>query len=745
MKNLDSRRINRMSQSALLAVTMLVSATIALAQTDIQVADRASAERLTNNLLELNSQYQAAGAAEKPELLGKIQAAAAKRQEFLNSIVASNPAEVMRVAIPPVIASSLPASTQANLEQEVDLKGQLEVMIEDGPTSAKLYHFLNTGTERVELHFTGEPPTDLVTGAVVSAHGVRVQGGLALTSGSSTSPASSVQTVTSAPLPNTFGAQKTLVILVNFQDNTSQPWAAATAQSVVFITASNFWLENSLQQTWLTGDVAGWYTLPITSAGTTCDSTFLTSIQNDAQQAAQNGGYVLSNYNHFLYAFPQTSGCGWLGHSYIGGNPSESWANGVFDQNVVSHELGHGLGLYHSHGLGCGTLVYATIGCTQYEYGDSYETMGSSSTNGLSMDYNAFQRERLGWLNSGAQPPITSVTASGTYQISPYEVQDGTPKALKILQSSSSSTYYYVESRQAVGFDSMLTYAVPGYSSVLNGILVRIGTPSNANSSDILDMNPASGWGNAMALAVGQSYTDSTAGITISSSSVSTTGATVQVTLSGPVCTRSNPTVSISPTQSQWMGAGASANFTFSVTNNDGASCGSSVFNMNGSAPSAWISSLGNSSLSLAPGASGSTTLKVTSPVGAANGFYTISANADNSSASSYAASASGTYVIQTVTISVSASQATYTRSQTANITASMVAGSSPYTGAAVTVSITKSNGSVVTLTGTTASNGAVTVSYRFKKTDPVGTYNVTASGNTGNGSITANSSFTVQ
>jgi hypothetical protein len=746
MANTISAPIARI-QTLFLTALVILSVTTTLAQTDSQLADRVAAERLTNSLLELNTQYQAAGPAAKTELLGKVVDAATKRQQFLSSIMETNSAEVLRVAIPANIVANLPAPAQAVVEQEVDLQGELEVMMEDGPTSAKLHHFLNTGKERVELHFAGEPPTDLLTGAIVRVHGVQVQSGLALTSSSGTSTVSSVQTVTSAPLPNTFGAQKTLVILVNFQDNTSQPWTVAQAQSLVFTTVSNFWMENSIQQTWLTGDVAGWFTLPITSAGVTCDSTFWSTIKSDALQSAQNAGYVLPNYNHFVYAFPQLTTCSWEGMSGIGGNPSNSMVNGLLTQEVVGHELGHALGLYHSHSLGCGSLVYASGGCTQYEYGDYYETMGNSNFGGNSMDYNAFQRERLGWLNSGAQPPITSVSSSGTYEIGPYEAQDGTAKALKILQSSTSSTYYYVESRQAIGFDYMLVYGVPAYGGVLNGVVVHAASPSNANSSDLLDMNPASTWGTAMALDAGQSYTDSTAGITISTTSVSTTGATVQVTLSGPVCTHSNPTVSISPSQSQWVSAGTPVNFTFSMTNNDNSSCSSTVFNLAGSVPNGWSSSLGSSSLTLAPGSSGSATLQVTSPAGTANGFYNVAANADNSSATSYAASASGTYVIATPGITVSTNQANYSRGQTVSITVSLTSGSSPVSGAGVTVNITKSNGTVVTLTSTTGSNGTTTLTYKLKKTDPVGTYKVSASSSSGGNSatISAGTSFGVQ
>jgi hypothetical protein len=139
---------------------------------------------------------------------------------------------------------------------------------------------------------------------------------------------------------------------------------------------------------------------------------------------------------------------------------------------------------------------------------------------------------------------------SGSYTLAPAETQDTQPKALKVLQSMSAGTYYYVEFRQAVGFDHYLSLNVPGYSNVLNGVVIHTATPTNANGSDLLNMNPTGSWGSVMALDVGQSYTDATAGITISTTAVNGTGATVQVTLGSGTCTPLNPKVSISPTQS---------------------------------------------------------------------------------------------------------------------------------------------------------------------------------------------------
>jgi hypothetical protein len=70
--------------------------------------------------------------------------------------------------------------------------------------------------------------------------------------------------------PNTFGVQQTLVILSNFQDNKTKPYTVASAQTVTFGQTNTYYLENTYQQTSLSGTVVGWYTLP--SNSTICDT-----------------------------------------------------------------------------------------------------------------------------------------------------------------------------------------------------------------------------------------------------------------------------------------------------------------------------------------------------------------------------------------------------------------------------------------------------------------------------------------
>src|SRR5206468_9924529 len=116
---------------------------------------------------------------------------------------------------------------------------------------------------------------------------------------------------------NTFGVQNTLVILTNFSDNATQPYAAALAQDVTFNQTSNFYLENSYGQTSLQGTVAGWFT--IAAGSTTCDTDTWAA---QADQAAKNAGINIANYPRRIYAFPNSAACGWWGLGTIGGGTS---------------------------------------------------------------------------------------------------------------------------------------------------------------------------------------------------------------------------------------------------------------------------------------------------------------------------------------------------------------------------------------------------------------------------------------
>jgi NPCBM-associated, NEW3 domain of alpha-galactosidase len=697
---------------------------------------RSAVRDATTRLVEMSARYQSASEADRPFMIDDLRNVAATRRQMLEQLMESEPAEVLRVALPEGLRSSVPAEIAAGLEQQVSLEGELEVLYECGDHHSRLLYFLKSGDERISLHFVTNPSTDLQTGSRVRVRGIRVGESLALESSRLERSSPTGLRVLAATLPNTFGTHKVLVILVNFQDKQTQPYTVDYARNVVFGTTNNFYQENSYGQTSLTGDVVGWYT--ISESYTTCNTS---NIASKAKAAAQAAGVNLSGYNHFVYAFPEAS-CTWWGWGTYGGNPSSAWISGSFELQVVGHELGHNFGLYHSRSLDCGAEVVSGT-CTYAEYGDILDLIGGNNTK----HFNAYQKERLGWLGYNSSPPITTVQASGTYWLDTYESVGSNPKALKVLKSTDPTTgkktWYYMECRRAIGFDSPLS------SNVSNGVVVHTGSESSATEIYLLDMTPQSSnwndWGDP-ALDVGQSFTDANAGVTITTLSSGSTGAAVNVSFGPLACTRSIPTAAISPSQSQWVPAGTPQTFTVSVTNNDTAGCTASSFNLSASVPSGWTSSFFSPTLNIAPGTTASTTLQVTSPLGATDGFYNVGVAAANSSATSYSASASATYVIvSSLSVAVSTNQSSYSRNQTVSVTTLVSVDGLPISGTAVTFSIKKSSGAVVTGSATTGTNGSAVYKYKLKRNDPVGAYQASAAARMNALSGTATTNFMVQ
>jgi hypothetical protein len=454
-------------------------------------------------------------------------------------------------------------------------------------------------------------------------------------------------------------------------------------------------MENSYGQTWLTGDVFGWFTLPMTSG--TCDYTTLASL---ADQAAAAANINVGSYAHKVYAFPQVGACNWWGLGTVGGSPSQAWINGTFAVKVLSHEMGHNFGLYHSHSQPCDTT-----GCTTVEYGDDHDDMGQVS-NG---HFNAFQKERLGWLNYGSSPAIQTVSASNTYRLDPYEPSGGT-KALKILKSG--TTYYYVEARTLAGFDA----------NDQPGVLIHTGSSADGNSSFLLDQDPVTTTFSPV-LGVGQTFTDSTIGLSITPVSADASGASVNVTYAGPPCTPGTPSVSLSPSGTLVAFPNAPASYTVSVKNNDGSSCSSSTFSVGTSLPLGWTSTSNPGSMTLAPGASASATVAI-QIASTASGMSSVGVSELRTTGTGPNGSASGT-ILAATTLNVAL--ATSSAKNGYQISATVTASSTPVAGANVTFTVKDPTGKTTTLAVTTGSNGVGTAKGTLKGSSPRGTYQVTA------------------
>lgn len=690
-----------------------------------------NARGLTLSLLNAANQYNSAAPSARGLLLANLLNVAKARRDELLLIAQADPAEFMRVILPAELLAGMPPQAMPFLEQSATVSGSLEVFHVDHVNPADDYyeHVLTTTTNTVyRVHFAATAP-DLQTGMRVSVRGIRLDNHIVVAAVGDV-----IVTKAVSVLSNTLGAQKTLVILVNFSDApTSQPFTVATAQSVVFTTTSNFDLETSYQQTSLTGTVAGWFT--IASTTTACDYS---TIASQAKQAATNAGYVLSNYNRYVYAFP-TNGCSWWGLGSVGGNPSQAWVHAKwgFSLAVVGHEMGHNFGLYHSHSLDCGTAVIAASGCTASEYGDVFDIMGNSSAG----HFNAYHKERLGWLNSGISPPLTTVPAgtTATYAIGQLEtVRDSVPRALKIPRGTSCSAtneYFYVESRK----------------SVTGGVVVHKITDGSIDSSYLLDMTPATSSFSDGALATNLTFVDPVTGLSITPTSVSSSGAQVKVAYPSASCTRAAPTMSFTPTGTVWTSAGAQISYSVSVKNNDSCGCSATAFDTTAAVPAGWASTSAHSA-SISPGATISTSVVVSTAAGAAPSYYGITMSAANSSASTMTTSWSSTVAISNALgVSLSTDRATYVLPKQGNTTVNVAISSkvtssgTPVAGASVTVIVRDPTGKTSTLSSTTTSDGVARITYSMRsKTAPTGTYGLTSTAKIGSVSGSGTATFSV-
>jgi hypothetical protein len=652
----------------------------------------------------------------------------------------------------------------AQAQKGETITGELEVIAECEEDTGRTLYFVKTDKERLKIHFKSEPKQELKTGMQVNLRGVRSGNEVAADDGSlqieSTAAMSSAAATTqNAIASGTFGEEKVLVLLVNFRNDTRQPLTTDQSNNIMFNSANsssvtNYYQEDSYGQTWVTGDTRGWLTMGLDA---TCDYA---QIASNAKQAAQAAGIDLSSYMHYMYVFPNQS-CGWTGLGTVGG--SETWINGSLKLRTAAHELGHNLGLQHSRSLSCNGSVVGS-NCTTSEYGHMADMMGACTGH-----FHPYQKERLGWLNYGASPPLTTIQTSGTYFLSTISMNSSSPKGLRILKSINSSgqkIWYYFEYRQPIGFDGCIsTYY---QSNISKGILVTMDTEGNGLENYQLDMNPQTPAFEDSALGLNAVYSDANAGFSITPISMDSTGVYVQVTFGGnpvpsptptpiptatptpipspspsptPSCVIANPAVTVSPATTQWIAPGGSANYNISVKNNNSSGCTSNSFNLQAGLPSGWAVSSATPIIMVSPGSTGNGNIQVTSPPSAPSGNVSAQVGVANSTLPTSAATVQRDITVFTALgVAVSTDRSVYTTSQTVVISAYVSGNGSPLSGVAVSFSLVKPNGKSVNVSATTAANGYASYSYRLnKRQDPLGVYQVNATANlngvTGNGS----------
>lgn len=215
-----------------------------------------------------------------------------------------------------------------------------------------------------------------------------------------------------------------------------------------------------------------------------------------------------------------------------------------------------------------------------------------------------------------------------------------------------------------------------------------------------------------------------------------------------PTCTHANPAVTISPASQESI-PGGTLSYTVNVTNNDNAACSATIFNLAATVPNGFTNSLNQNSLNLLPGASGTTSILVTSSSSTTSGNYSFSVKA--AGGATYQGTGSATYVVNptqsSLSLTVSPQNATfpYNSKQYANFKFTLLNGQNPVPQNTVTVKFKGPNWMSWTTTLQTNSSGVAQYNLYLNNSVPVGSYSVTATAQYNGNTVSGLGSFVIQ
>ncbi len=428
---------------------------------------------------------------------------ARERRAIMRELIRSNPADAIRFAVPAWRRDRLPAEIVAELETPIAAMGDFTingaVRAQGGPPVQPITREAMIGNKRYRAYTYGRW-NDATTRQNIFLQGVALENDLALDEASAPSPNESLTTT---------GNQNVLIIRVDFSDLPGDPqctcgttYTAGFVQNLADTQIAPFYQQSSYGATSLTNTATTQvYRLPQTAAFYATNGAS-DQLHTDAETAAA-ADYTLANFQKIIVLFSSlgsipNSQITYGGQANIGG--PDVWVNGEFDFRIVAHELGHTFGLFHANVWQVNDGSPISPGGTSVEYADPYDTMGENLANDLRVDFNAWFKNRLGWISSAG---IQDVTTSGTYRVYNFDDVNATGILGLRIRKDASTNYWVTCRRKFTDNPSMQhgAYVFWGYNISHQSNLLDMTTPG-VNLQDA-------------ALALGAQFSDASALVTI--------------------------------------------------------------------------------------------------------------------------------------------------------------------------------------------------------------------------------------
>ena len=422
----------------------------------------------------------------KKEALAKL---LEERKGVVQSLMEVNPALAIENAFPDRDRLRMPEDVRNLIEARSTISGRLAVVHGDNFENPKQ----NTVTFAIEHDnrvtklypvnpLTAEPNVN------IDVDGVALDGVMALWGDSSTTITSSADTTTTTTTStNTTTNYPVLVLLADYNDSPARVMTKSSVENWLRTSVIPTISSNSYGKITPTVVVYDWYRFNRTAKSST-GSCSLESSSGGSSKVMQALGLSASGYRSvlLLQLVPCTPGIGGeasLG-SYSGGTGYATvFARDYFPLNTTVHELGHNMSLLHSSLLNCQGSTFGGT-CKVYEYGNLFDMMG---TGGFAKHLQAAGKQRLSWMPSSS---VQTVTQTGTYMLSSLDTAAGI-RALNI--TASNGTKYVFEHRTASGIDSAITNSTNGINT--QGVFIyRYGSgvslPRYSDKYLLLDATP---------------------------------------------------------------------------------------------------------------------------------------------------------------------------------------------------------------------------------------------------------------